>query len=159
MKKPRIKKWNDIGLKYAAGGVWNAFTSGKNLKIYAIAAVMVIILMIWLPTSEIENTILVLTVGLAIAVELINTAIEKAVDISCEDILLKELNKDPINNNAKLAKDISAGAALFTVIIAVIVGIMIFIPKLIDKLPTTLRSGYSLLQNNLKLFCPESALP
>ena len=31
--------------------------------------------------------------------------------------------------------------------------------KSINKLPTTLRSGYSLLQNNLKLFCPESALP
>ncbi|MCL2707228.1 MAG: hypothetical protein FWE97_03610 [Dehalococcoidia bacterium] len=35
----------------------------------------------------------------------------------------------------------------------------IFSKELTDKLPTTLRSGYSLLQNNLKLFCPESALP
>ena len=134
MKNQKKKKWNQFGVKYALNGIFNAFQSEKNLKIAFIAAVAVVILAIWLQTSATENAILALTVGLVIAAELINTAIEKAVDISCEDILSKELKKEPVNNNAKLAKDISAGAVLFTIFMAVVVGIIILIPKMIDKI-------------------------
>lgn len=131
MRKAKKKKWNEIGLKYALNGLWQAFKSGKNLKIAAIAAAAVIILAICFSTSAIENAILAITIGLAISAELFNSAIEKTVDVSCDDILSKELKKDPINHNAKLAKDISAGAALVTALTALVVGIIIFLPKII----------------------------
>jgi len=126
-------KKHGIGFKYAISGIWEAFKAERNLKIHVIAIVAVAFLMIWLSTSVVENVLLVLTIGLVVAVELINTAIEKAVNISCDDILSKELKKDPVNNNAKLAKDVAAGAVLFTAITAVVVGIIIFLPKIIAK--------------------------
>jgi len=131
MRRSNKKKWNEIGLRHAVNGLWQAFKTQKNLKIQAIAVIAVIILAIVLSTSEIENAVLAVTIGLVISAELVNTAIEKAVDISCNDILSKELKKNPINDNAKLAKDISAGAVLFTALIAVVVGIIIFMPKII----------------------------
>ena len=133
MRKPR-KKWNEIGLKYALNGIFQAFKSEKNLKIDFIAAISFIILAFWLSTSMTENAILAVTLGLVFSVEMINTAIEKAVDLSCEDILEKELKKQPFNNNAKLAKDISAGAVLFSSLMAIAVGIIIFLPKITEKI-------------------------
>ena len=56
-----------------------------------------------------------------ISLELINTAIEEAVNLSTLEI----------NIRAKHAKDVAAGAVLFSAIIAFIVGIVIFLPKVI----------------------------
>lgn len=52
--------------------------------------------------------------------ELINTAIETTVDIAMPDI----------NEKAKYAKDIAAGAVLFSAVISIIVGLIIFLPKI-----------------------------
>lgn len=134
MRNPKKKKWNEIGLRYAIHGIWAAFKSERNLKYCLFAVVMVSILAIWLSTSAVENAILILTIGFVIAAELLNTAIERAVDLSCEDILGKELNKEPLQENAKLAKDIAAGAVLFAAMIALVVGAIIFIPKIINKI-------------------------
>lgn len=134
MGKPKRKKWNDFGFMHAINGIWVAFKTERNLKICALGAIAAIILAIWLSTSNVENALLAVTIGLVIAAELINTAIERAVDLSCEDILVRELKKDSVQPNAKLAKDIAAGAVLFTAVIALIVAAIIFIPKVIEKL-------------------------
>ena len=66
--------------------------------------------------------ILFLTIGLVISCELINTAIEAVVDLVTQDY-------HPL---AKVAKDTSAAAVFVFAIIAVIVGLIIFLPKVID---------------------------
>lgn len=60
--------------------------------------------------------------GLVISLELVNTAIEITVDICSPNI----------NNKAKKAKDTSAGAVLVSAIMSSIIGLIIFIPKLIE---------------------------
>ena len=71
--------------------------------------------------SYIEWGILTITIFLVLITETLNTAIEKTVDM-----ITKEYSEE-----AKVVKDISAGAVLFSAIASVIVGIIIFLPKIL----------------------------
>ena len=82
---------------------------------------LVIIAGVIFDLNAIEWIICVILFGLVISLELINTAIETTVDLAMPEI----------NEKAKLAKDIAAGAVLVSAIVSVIVGLIIFIPKLI----------------------------
>lgn len=82
---------------------------------------LVIIAGIILKITQVEWIVCIILFGFVITIELINTAIETTVDIAMPNI----------NEKAKLAKDISAGAVLISAIISVIVGLIIFIPKIL----------------------------
>ena len=82
---------------------------------------LVIIAGIILKITQAEWIVCIILFGFVITIELINTAIETTVDIAMPNI----------NEKAKLAKDISAGAVLISAIISVIVGLIIFIPKIL----------------------------
>ena len=71
--------------------------------------------------NKYEWAILALTIGLVISCELINTSIEATVDLVTEEY-------HPL---AKVAKDTSAAAVFIFAIVAIIVGIIIFLPKII----------------------------
>ncbi len=83
---------------------------------------MVIIAGVILRINTTEWSIVLILFGLVISLELINTAIENAVDLVTEEY----------NEKAKNAKDIAAGAVLFSAIIAAIIGFIIFLPKIIN---------------------------
>ena len=85
-------------------------------------ALVVCILGVLFQINKYEWSILVLTIGLVISCELINTAIEAVVDLITEEY-------HPL---AKVAKDTSAAAVFIFAIVAVIVGLIIFLPKLIS---------------------------
>ncbi len=84
--------------------------------------VLVIISGFILKISITEWTICIVLFGLVITAELINTAIETTVDI-----VMPEKNE-----KAKLAKDIAAGAVLVSAIASAIIGIIIFLPKILN---------------------------
>lgn len=107
-------------LKFAFRGIKYAF-SEQTFKICCIFAVLVIILMITLSLSVHDKEILILTITMVLAFELLNSQIEKFLDII-------QPNYD---DRVKKIKDISAGAVLIAVIGAVIIGILIFYPYLI----------------------------
>ena len=83
---------------------------------------MVIVAGVILKINTTEWSIVLILCGLVISLELINTAIENAVDLVTEEY----------NEKAKNAKDIAAGAVLFSAIIAAIIGFIIFLPKIIN---------------------------
>lgn len=83
---------------------------------------MVIVAGVTLRINTTEWSVVLILCGLVISLELINTAIENAVDL-----VTKEYNE-----KAKNAKDIAAGAVLFSAIIAAIIGFIIFLPKIIN---------------------------
>ena len=118
LKKKRKKLRNSF--KYAFEGVHRELKEEQNLKIHLLIMVCVIIAGFLLKISAIEWIICIILFGLVISLELINTAIETTVDIAMPEI----------NEKAKYAKDIAAGAVLFSAIIAVIVGLIIFLPKI-----------------------------
>ena len=107
--------------KYAIEGFISSFKTERNMKIHVLAMILVVALGFYLKLNLIEWCIITIIIALVLTAELFNTAIETIVDMVSPE-------KNP---NAKLAKDISAAAVLVLAIGAVIIGAIIFIPKLI----------------------------
>ncbi|MEK9201048.1 MAG: diacylglycerol kinase family protein [Patescibacteria group bacterium] len=115
----KIKK-HKISFVHAIEGLVYALRTQPNFLIHLVisAAVFASGLVIGLTTSE--WVVISLTIFLGLVIELINTAIESAVDLSTPSY-------HPV---AKIAKDTAAAAMLIYAIGACIVGLLIFIPKL-----------------------------
>jgi len=128
------KSWYDFGFDHAVCGVFEALKSEKSIKVAYLYTIAVVVLGFVLSISATEWALLLLALGLIFVAEYLNTAVEYAVDLSTKDILVKELEREPINQNAKLAKDIGAASALIATCIVGIISLIIFAPKLIDLL-------------------------
>jgi len=103
--------------RFAFCGIKSAF-SEQTFRICCIFAALVIILMIILGLSIHDKEILIITITIVLAFELLNSQIEKFLDIIQPDI----------DNRVKAIKDISAGAVLISIIGAIVIGILIFYP-------------------------------
>lgn len=108
--------------KYAIEGFISSFKTERNMKIHILAMIVVIALAIYLGLNTIEWCIIAIVISLVIGAELFNTAIETVVDMISPER----------NPKAKLAKDISAAAVLALAIGAFAVGMIVFIPKLMQ---------------------------
>ena len=106
--------------KYAIEGIISSFKTERNMKIHILAMVIVIVAGIFFKINAIEWMMCVIAIVLVIAGELFNTAIETIVDMVSPQK----------NEKAKLVKDISAAAVLVLAIGALIIGLIIFIPKI-----------------------------
>ena len=103
--------------KYAFEGILTGIKEEQNMKIHIIIMILVIMLKI----NTTEWIICILLFGLVISMELMNTAIENTVNL-----ITKEKNQQ-----AKIAKDVAAGAVLASAIVSAIIGLMIFVPKIL----------------------------
>ena len=110
-----------LSFKYPIKGLKYAYRNEQNLAVDVGIALLVVIAGFIFRVSVSEWAILLLTIGLVISCELVNTAIEAVVDLITEEY-------HPL---AKVAKDTSAAAVFIFAIISVIVGLIIFLPKLI----------------------------
>jgi diacylglycerol kinase (ATP) len=112
----RIKSFS-----YAIAGIREFIRREHNARIH-LAATIVVIAAAWaLKVSLMEAASLTLVIGLVWITELLNTCIERMAD-------LITLERNP---NIKFIKDLAAGAVLVAAATAVIVGLFIFIPKII----------------------------
>ena len=107
---------------YPVKGLKYAYRNEQNLAFDIGMALIVVVLGFIFRIEAWEWAVLVLTVGLVLALELINTAIEATVDLVTEEY-------HPL---AKVAKDTSAAAVFVFAIVAVIIGLIIFLPRVID---------------------------
>lgn len=108
--------------KYAIDGIKEAFQSEKNMRVHFAFTIIAIILGIILKLSSVEWAILTITIGLVLMLEFINTSLEQIVDIVSPEIKEK----------AKIAKDVAAAGVLISAIVAVLIGIFLFVPKCIN---------------------------
>lgn len=106
--------------KFAFQGIKSAF-SEQVFRICCFTAFLVIILMIVLGLTLFEKAILILVMTIVLSFELINSQIEKFLDII----------QPNHNNKVKIIKDISAGAVLISAAGALIIGVLIFLPYFI----------------------------
>ena len=104
--------------RYAMEGILTAVNE-QNFRFHLVSAIIVIIAGILTGLTTVEWSIIVLVIFLVIGAELINTAIERVVDLASPEF-------HPI---AKQAKDIAAGAVLVFALASVIIGLLIFLPK------------------------------
>ena len=105
----------------AFAGFDYAFRTERNLKFHFAAAVLVITAGALLKISPLEWAIIILTIGAVFVTEMINTAIEYTVDLASPEK----------HDLARKAKDVSAGAVLAIASSSVVVGLIIFLPKII----------------------------
>lgn len=110
--------------KYAIEGLLYAFKKEQNMIVHALATIFVIVLGILLQISFIEWLICFLLIGFVIGTELINTSIEAVVDLTCPEK----------NTLAKVAKDTAAAAVMVFALTSLVVGILIFLPKILELL-------------------------
>ncbi len=111
-----------LSFKNAIHGIQQALRTERNLKVHFMIALLVLLLAVVLNVSFAEWLILIVIITLVIVTELINTAIEYMVD---------SIFGNNYNTIAKHAKDITAGATLVASISSIIIGMVIFLPKLL----------------------------
>jgi diacylglycerol kinase len=107
--------------KYAFMGIYYALKFNRNVRIHFVAAILVIIASIIFKVNAFEMGILGVMILLVICTEMINTAIEEMVNL-----LINEHRQE-----AKIAKDVSAGMVLLTAMGSVIVGVLVFTPYIL----------------------------
>lgn len=102
-------------------GVWDAISGERNLKIDLVVAVCVVLLGFLFRLPSDCWLAIVICIGLVVSLETANTAIEAVVDmVSPEYHVL-----------AKKAKDCAAGSVLIAAITSVVVGLIIFVPRIL----------------------------
>lgn len=103
-------------------GIIMATNKERNLKIHVVISFLVILFGLYFDISKIEWMFIIFAIGFVIAMELMNTAIERVVDLVTKDF-------HPL---AKQAKDIAAGAVFVSAVISAIIGLLIFVPYLFN---------------------------
>lgn len=106
---------------FAFEGLRAVITKGRNFRIQLVMATLASILGVYLKLSSSEWLDLVIIAVLVLILELVNTSIEAIVDLVSPEIREK----------AKLAKDISAATVLVASIGSVVVGALLFLPKIL----------------------------
>ncbi len=101
---------------YAFEGIIHVLRTQRNMRIHFAIAAGVLIAALALDVSRLELIALLLAIAFVLIAEMINSAVEAAVDIASTSF-------DPM---AKLAKDIAAGAVLIASVIAVAIGYLVF---------------------------------
>lgn len=107
---------------FALTGIKELIQSEQNAQIHLFISICVIIAGFLFRISDSEWCIVALCIGLVLAAEAFNTVFEKLVDH-----LFPQKHE-----TARLAKDIAAGAVLISALMAVVCGVIIFLPKLLD---------------------------
>lgn len=123
LRDKRSKRLID-SFRYAISGICYTFKTERNFKIHIFATILVVLLASLFSVSRVEWLMLIIVIGMTLTLELVNTAVERVVNM-----LTTEYH--PL---AKIVKDVAAGAVFISSIISMIVGLCIFAPRLIELL-------------------------
>ena len=108
--------------KLAFEGIKFMFKIEKNMKVHSIIAIIVMAASFLLKISHLELLFICFSIALVMVAEAANTAFE---------LLLDFIHGDKFHPNVKILKDIAAGGVFIAAINAILIGIIIFLPKLI----------------------------
>jgi len=113
-----------MSFKNALAGLAHCFKNERNFRFHILAAVLAVILAFFLKVSKEELMLIIFAIFFVIVSEIFNTAVESLCDMVSKDY----------NKYIKIAKDCSAAAVLMSAVNAVAVGVIVFLPKLIDMI-------------------------
>ncbi len=123
----RLKK----SFGYAFRGLVKTWHEEQNLQVHTVVGVFVMLMAVVFQISRIEWLVLIITILIVLLMEIVNSAVERVTDIL----------KPRIHAYVKEIKDIMAAAVMLSAISAVIVGLIIFAPKIYSFLITCYLSG------------------
>lgn len=110
---------------FAWAGLRYLLRTQPNFCIHLVAAGAVVLASVWLGVGGVELAVLALAIGLVLAAEALNTALEALVDLASPTY-------HPL---AKVAKDVGAAAVLLAALAAVVVGLVVLVPRLLAIWP------------------------
>lgn len=116
LQDKRVTLWKSF--YFALSGIKTALWTERNMRIHLLVSIVVIGCSMFFSINKLEWLFVIVAIGGIFSLELMNTAIERVVDLITEEY-------HPL---AKQAKDLAAGAVFIYAIIAVVIGIMVFIP-------------------------------
>lgn len=108
---------------HAFNGLYQAFITERNVRLHYLLGIVAILLGFLFEIETYEWLSVVMVIGFVIVTELLNTAIEYTVDLVC---------RNTYNELAKYSKDIAAGATLLASVFAIIIGAIIFVPRILE---------------------------
>ncbi len=109
-----------VSFQHAWDGIVHTFRTQPNFQIHTIAALLAISAGFVLHINSAEWAVVIFVIGLVLVAEMINTSVEAVVDLLTSKYHLK----------AKVAKDVSAGMVLVSAFIAVVTGILVYLPHI-----------------------------
>lgn len=117
-----MKHHSSLGaaFRYAGTGVWRTVRTQRNIRIHLTVALLVIAGAWFFAIRPWQWAIIVVAIGMVIALELVNTAVEAVVDLVSPEY-------HPL---AKISKDAAAGAVLVMALATVALGFVIYLPRL-----------------------------
>ena len=114
-----------VSFSYAWQGVSYAFRTQRNFRIHVMVGSLAVSLAIALSLTPVELAVIVLTCGIVLTMELVNTALESVVDLTVEQTY---------HELAKIAKDCAAAAVLISALVSVSVAVCLLLPPLVQLL-------------------------
>ncbi len=120
-KKPRRNLLDSF--RNAGSGLLFIIEYERNARIHLVAALVVILMGFWLGLGRIEWALIIAAIGLVFAGEMLNTVVELTIDLICPGPHVL----------AKHAKDVAAGAILVSAVIAMLIGLLILGPPLLQR--------------------------
>lgn len=109
---------------YALEGLAYILRTQRNARIEIAIAIAAVLLAAWLGITAIEWAVLALTVVIVLGLEWMNTALELAVSLASPE-------RHPW---AKAAKDVAAACVLLAAVASVVIGLLLFLPRILLKL-------------------------
>jgi diacylglycerol kinase len=110
-----------LSFKYAFQGLSQIFNKEVNFRIHMAVAILVVGLGVLLRINKIEWLLVIFSIGWVVALEILNSAVERLVD------LVSPQNSE----KAKQIKDMAAAGVLVAAIVAAFAGVMVFLPHLL----------------------------
>jgi diacylglycerol kinase len=112
---------------YAFAGIAYIVRTQRNARIELVVGLAAVALGLWLGLAPLEWAVLAITIALVLALEWVNTSLELAVSLASPE-------RHP---SAKAAKDVAAACVLLGAITSVVVGLLLFAPRLVSHIPGT----------------------
>ena len=108
------------GFGYAFAGLWYVLRTQRNMRVHLLIATLAILVSIILRISAVEFAVIFVTIAVVFTAEMFNTVFELCIDLASPEY-------HPL---AKTAKDVAAGAVLLSAMLAVVIGLFVFVPHI-----------------------------
>ncbi len=113
----RIRKFSK-SFSFALRGLRYIVRSEKNFQNELAVGFLVVLMAVYFKINQFEIIVLIITIGGVLIMEILNTVLERLVDIL----------KPKVHPYARLAKDLMAASVLLVSILAIVIGCIVFIP-------------------------------
>ena len=113
-----------VSVRCACQGIGYALRTQRNMRLHLAIGVAVLALSAWVPMEAAARAVLWLAVAVVLVAELLNTALEVLVDVVSQEH----------RQDAKLIKDLAAGAVLVGCVLAAAIGCALLVPPVLAQL-------------------------